>query len=536
MSILLMNGASDRELHRPPVPITRVPTALATGSSARETEMYDNARKWLNSYCKKAAGAPRPFLSDVKNTYIGVTVLPNTLSLVVSGVQAPRIESALYVGLVADAPATPPARISLAGIDRVEIRRSEVREVTSHRIEGAAVVDLGLADGRLSKHHARMTRRGTTWLFEDLGSKNGSWIKGARFQSRSLDDGEVVIVGHTALVYRAQGGEAETVISAPSGEPGLRTMSPALGGQFRDLASAARSAVAVEITGETGTGKELIARAVHARSGRPGGFVAVNCGALASSLLEGELFGHRRGAFTGAANERAGLIRSADQGTLFLDEIAELPAEAQASLLRVLQEKELTPVGADRPVRVDVRVVSATHQNLDDAVAAGRFRADLRARLLGVRIELPPLRDRPEDLSLIVAELLARGESAQASPPLPTFLVDAVAALYAYDWPLNIRELERALAAATAVAHERIELSHLPAPLRTAVAEHQGVDEAALSEADRELRGRLSDAIARHRGNLAEVAREIGKDRTQIRRWMKRFGLRRELPHRNLGA
>src|SRR6185436_18020542 len=144
-------------------------------------------------------------------------------------------------------------------------------------------------------------------------------------------------------------------------------------------------------------GKELVARAVHALSWRPGAFIAVNCGSLASSMLEAELFGHRRGAFTGAASDRAGLIRSADQGTLFLDEIAELPAEAQASLLRVLQEKELTPVGADRPVRIDLRVVSATHQNLDDAVAAGRFRADLRARLLGVRVELPPLRDRPED-------------------------------------------------------------------------------------------------------------------------------------------
>jgi len=160
-------------------------------------------------------------------------------------------------------------------------------------------------------------------------------------------------------------------------------MSPTLDAQFSDLAVAARGTVAGEITGETGTGKELIARAVHALSERPGQFVAVNCGALASSLLEAELFGHRRGAYTGAAGERAGLVRSADGGTLFLDEIAELPAAAQASLLRVLQEKEVTPVGADRPVRVDLRVVTATHQDLDEAVAAGRFRADLRAACSG---------------------------------------------------------------------------------------------------------------------------------------------------------
>jgi DNA-binding NtrC family response regulator len=295
-----------------------------------------------------------------------------------------------------------------------------------------------------------------------------------------------------------------------------------------ELATAARRAIAVEIRGETGAGKELIARAVHALSGRPGAFVAVNCGAIASSLLEGELFGHRRGAFTGAAVERAGLIRSADHGTLFLDEIADLPLAAQVSLLRVLQEKELTPLGSDRAVPVDLRVVTATHQDLDEAVAAGRFRADLRARLLGFRVELPPLRDRPEDLSLLVPELLRRASAPDAAGATPALLTDTLAALYAYDWPLNIRELERALATAVAVARDRIELSHLPSALRTMLGDEQEVDEAALSPHDRELRGRLAEAIARHRGVLADVARELGKDRTQIRRWMKRFGLRRE--------
>jgi DNA-binding NtrC family response regulator len=455
--------------------------------------------------------------------------MPDTLSVVVSGAHAPRTHPALYVGLFGDAPDTPPARISLAGVDRVEIRRSDARGVVVDHIAGAAVVDLGLEDGRLSKHHARLTRQGTTWTLEDMGSKNGSWIKQVRIQRRQLGDGDVIIVGHTALVYRAHGGEARTVLAPPpQHEPGLRTMSPALEAQFANLARAAGTPVAVEITGETGTGKELIARAVHALSGRPGAFIAVNCGALAGSLLEGELFGHRRGAFTGAAHERAGLIRSADQGTLFLDEIAELPAPAQASLLRVLQEKELTPVGADRPVRVDLRIVSATHQDLDEAVAAGRFRADLRARLLGVRVELPPLRERPEDLALVVADLLARCAAARGPGPSPALLIDAVAALYAYDWPLNIRELERALAAATAVARERIELSHLPSAVRSMLAAPQIVDEATLPVADRELRAALADAIARHRGNLAEVARELGKDRTQIRRWMKRLGLSRD--------
>ena len=432
--------------------------------------------------------------------------MAETLSVVVSGLRPHHDQPALYIGLFADAPVTPPARIGLAGIDRVEIRRSDVRSVALARVDGVPTVELGLPDARLSHHHARLSRRGTTWAFDDLGSKNGSWIRNRRIKSHPLGDGDVVIIGHTALVYRSTGGDATTLTAAPPGAaPGLRTMSPALDARFSDLAVAARGTVAIEITGETGTGKELIAHAIHALSGRPGEFVAVNCGALASSLLEGELFGHRRGAYTGAAAERPGLIRSADQGTLFLDEIAELPSAAQASLLRVLQEKELTPLGADRPVRVD-----------------------LRARLLGFRVELPPLRERPEDLGLLVAELLERNPGLHPSGSSIALLVDAVAALYAYHWPMNVRELERALAAATSIARERIELSHLPPALRSALGDQQVVDEAALSPADRELRARLVDSIARHAGNLTEVARELAKDRTQIRRWMKRLGLRRE--------
>jgi len=457
--------------------------------------------------------------------------MAETLSVVVSGARPQRNQPALYVGLFADAPATPPARLSLADVDQVEIRRSGARNVTLACIEGAQVMELQLPDARLSQHHARLTRKGTTWLFDDLGSKNGSWIRNTRIKRHQLADGDVIIAGHTALVYRSTGGDAEPLPAAPWGAvPGLRTMSPVLEAQFHDLATAARGTVAIEITGETGTGKELIARAVHALSERPGEFVAVNCGALASSMVEGELFGHRRGAFTGAAVERPGLIRSADHGTLFLDEIAELPLAAQASLLRVLQEKELTPLGADRPIRVDLRVVTATHQDLDDAVGAGRFRADLRARLLGFRVALPPLRERPEDLSLLVAELLGRTPAPHPAGSSIGFLIDAVAALYAYHWPMNIRELERALTAATAIARDRIELSNLPPALRAALGEHQVVDEAALSADDRELRTKLAESIARHAGNLAEVARELAKDRTQIRRWMKRLELSRDEP------
>jgi transcriptional regulator with GAF, ATPase, and Fis domain len=279
---------------------------------------------------------------------------------------------------------------------------------------------------------------------------------------------------------------------------------------------AARSTTCVEIRGESGTGKELVARAVHDLSNRRGSFVAVNCGSLPPTLFEGELFGHRRGAYTGACDERPGLIRSSDGGTLFLDEVAELPAASQPALLRVLQESEVTPLGADRAVRVNLRVVTATHRDLDVEVAAGRFRADLRARLLGLQIDLPPLRDRREDLGMLIASMLERFAPRELSLSL-----EAAMALYAYDWPLNVRELERVLVAAASVAHDRIEMCHLSSLLR------KPQEPVALPVDDDELRERLASSIERHHGNLAAVARELCKDRTQVRRWMKRFGLAR---------
>jgi len=305
------------------------------------------------------------------------------------------------------------------------------------------------------------------------------------------------------------------------------TLSPEVAATFGDLAAAATSLVAVELGGESGTGKELAARAVHTLSGRRGRFVAVNCGALPGTLLEAELFGHKKGAYTGATEDRVGFVRSADGGTLFLDEVAELPAASQAALLRVLQESEVMPLGADRPVKVDIRLVLASLRNLDTEVAAKRFREDLRARMLGVRVEVPPLRDRQEDLGWLVPTLLER-----AFPGRPlTFSADAVMALYMYGWPLNIRELERALAAAGALAGQRIELHHLPEAIRVPSSEPPAsapTDPASLSDEDRQLRETLVAAIGRHGGNLSAVARELAKDRKQIQRWVRRFGLARD--------
>ena len=433
---------------------------------------------------------------------------------------------ALFVGLAADDPFQPPARFGLATVDRVDIGRADRRQCK--RSNG--VLTLSLQDARLSSQHARIARIGAAWVLEDLGSKNGTWVEAQRVRRHPLVDGDAIVVGHSVLVFRSHGGDVPDLEQLPAAPRGLATLSASLAHRLADTIVAASSLVPIEITGETGTGKELVARAVHQSSQRPGRFVAVNCGALTANLIEAELFGHKKGAFTGAGEERTGLIRSADGGTLFLDEVGELPASAQTSLLRVLQEREVTPIGSDRTIKVDVRIVTATHRNLDADVSANQFRPDLRARLLGVQIELPPLRDRREDLGHLVSTLLA-----QLAPGRKVaFSVEATSALYAHSWPLNIRELERSLAAALAVSRDRIELEHLPTALRTATTPWTAPSSpivapirAGLPEDDDALRGLLEAAIDRHAGNLAAVARELGKDRTQIRRWMKRFGMAR---------
>jgi DNA-binding NtrC family response regulator len=273
------------------------------------------------------------------------------------------------------------------------------------------------------------------------------------------------------------------------------------------------------IRGETGTGKEILARAVHGLSRRPGEFVAINCGGLTDTLIESELFGHKKGAFSGATDDTLGLVRAAHGGTLLLDEIGDLPPASQSAFLRVLQEREVIAVGSTRPVPVDLRVVSATHRDLEDLVARGRFRADLLARVSGFRLDLPPLRERREDLGLLVAHLLERitGEEDAGGA---TFTEAAARALFRHDWPHNVRELEKVLAAAVVLAAgQPIDVAHLgPAVAEAPAAPAPG-------EEDEQLRARLVELLTQHEGNISAVARAMGKARMQIHRWMRRFGI-----------
>ena len=449
--------------------------------------------------------------------------MSDTLSAIVSSGRTGPGKPALFIGLAGDAPHTPPGRIALGEVDRVDLGRGETRSIKHTTIDGARVVVVTLADPRMSTSHGRITKVGSQWVVEDLGSKNGTTVGPDRIKRKPLQDGDVILVGHTSLLFRAAAEQTDLDGEPPEIAPYLSTLHAPLADKYRELATAAKTSVPIEIQGETGTGKDLVAQGVHELSGRKGKYVPVNCAALSSSTLEAELFGHKRGAFTGATEERPGLVRSADGGTLFLDEIADLPMSAQASLLRVLQNGEVTPVGSDSVVKVDIRLVTATHRDLDAEVAAGKFRADLRARLLGFAVELPALRRRREDLSMIVSELLDR----HAPDRTVTFSSDAVATLYAHDWPLNVRELERSLQAALAVASDRIESGHFPPSVGATEPMDQPIYREATPE-EKGLKDQLVAALSRHEGNIAAVGREMGKDPTQIRRWMKRFGLKRE--------
>ncbi len=228
-----------------------------------------------------------------------------------------------------------------------------------------------------------------------------------------------------------------------------------------------RSIAPILLLGPTGSGKEVLAREVHARSGRPGPFVAVNCGALPPALVESLLFGHLKGAFSGAERDEPGFLRAAERGTLLLDEIGDLPPSSQAALLRVLQEKEVVPVGATRALKVDVRIVAATHRPLPELIASGAFRADLLARLKGYSHRLPSLRERMPDFGVLLADVLEQiAKANKASAEKLTLMPDAGRALLAYDWPLNIRELYQTMGGMVALAADNVlEARHLPAEI-----------------------------------------------------------------------
>ncbi len=376
--------------------------------------------------------------------------------------------------------------------------------------------DFPIQDGKISRQHARLEPLGRGVAVVDLGSHNGTFVNGERVVGGPVGApiGSVLRIGETLFcvvrdvtVYRSY--PPRTAASMVGG--------PALDEVRSKLAAVARATTPLLIEGETGTGKEVAAAFLHALSGRPGELVAVNCAALPADLIESELFGHAKGSFSGSEGARRGLFRSADGGTLLLDEVGELPPVSQAKLLRALETSEIRPVGEDRGVRIDVRIVAATNRSLDAMVAAGAFRTDLYHRLAASRVVLPPLRDRLEDVPLLCEYFLAEAPMVIA----PT----AMEQLMLHDWPGNVRELRHAILTATTVA-------------RTAGLEAVSVEQLALlpkapsvrpaspaSAEDDVLRERISTALKLRDGNVAKVARDLDMARSVLYTTLNRLGV-----------
>ncbi len=400
-------------------------------------------------------------------------------------------------------------------------------------------------DPRVSRRHAELTRTERSVRLKDTSS-SGTRVNGEAVTETELRDGDLIRVGDTFLLFREQPSSAGPPPSSAASE--MLGESPAMVAVRRMLGMVGRGRTSVLLLGETGTGKELAARALHTSSGRRGPFVAVNCSAIAESLAESALFGHAQGAFTGAKKASPGFFRAADGGTLFLDEIGDLPLAQQPKLLRALEERKVIPVGETDAVPFDVRIISATHQPLISDVAAGRFRADLYARLSEFTIELPPLRARREDVLPIL--LHALGEPPVELDP------ELVEALLLHPWPFNVRELCKVAAELRVRAEGRSTLTrelfephlahslvprHAPeqqppragtataaAPSRAAVpAPHTGP--VSTLPPDRPgavpTRDELDALLRRFHGVIADVARETGRSRKQVYRWMVDHGL-----------
>ncbi|MEA2696332.1 MAG: hypothetical protein QOI66_603 [Myxococcales bacterium] len=377
-------------------------------------------------------------------------------------------------------------------------------------------------DRMISGQHAQILRAGDGYELIDLNSTNGTVVDGAVAQPRvKLRDGSLIFIGsHVAVFRMASATEVAAIraeLAAPLGP--VPTANPAFALICSNLRKLATAGEEILLTGETGVGKEVYARAVHEASGRSGRFVAVNCAALPRELVESELFGYVRGAHSQATASKPGIIEEAEGGTLFLDEIGDMAPELQTKLLRFAQDRLLVPVGGTRPRRIDTRILAATSRTAPPGKAgAGGLRADLAARLGAEPTRIPPLRERMEDVGALMAFLLG--------PRRRAFDLAAFQALCVHAWPGNVRELGKVITSAEALSRdaERIGLEHLPAAISAASGRTRISSSGRVSRPP-PSKGELEDIMRRFQGNMLRVARELDRKPALIYRWAKRFHL-----------
>ncbi len=397
--------------------------------------------------------------------------------------------------------------------------------------------ELGLhLDRRMSRSHAEVIRLRDELVIRDLRSRNGTWVNGERVKHRSLRDGDIIRIGSLALVVRWLTSREEL--------PTLNTVEllgcgPGHATTLRNIANFGPRSSVVLIEGRAGVGKGLIARALHEMSGRAGPFVTFDCGAVAPGVMHSELFGHAQGAFSGARSRRGGMIEQARGGTLFLDEIGDASPELQSSLLRLLEEGEYRPVGYDKPILADVRVVAATNRDLDAAVRAETFRFDLLTRLRRLWLRVPSLQDRIEDVPLLATHFARKHLH-----PNATLHRQLAFSLLHHDWPGNVRELDAVVERAAVSNDEGDRVlrwseglipkssdSDISTPQSTAVSGTSEVESGSSSSPQQNKKSRKPEphelvALLKGKdGNVTHLARDLGVARHTVYRWVKEAGI-----------
>lgn len=382
--------------------------------------------------------------------------------------------------------------------------------------------DVVISDSSVSRAHAEIRLYGGQPMLVDCGSSNGTFLDGVRIKEAYLRRESRIALGRAELVVRHEDGRSRVPTSIEERFGTLVGRAPRTRALFSLLARIAATDATVLLEGETGTGKEAVAESLHAaspRAKRP--FVVVDCSAIPHELVESELFGHERGSFTGATNQRRGAFEEADRGTLFLDEIGELPPELQPKLLRALEQREIRRVGGNTRIPVDLRVIAATHRHLDVEVNEGRFRADLFFRLAVVRVSIPPLRDRLEDLPVLVETLLGRlgaNEESRVRYSTPAFYER----LRRSDWPGNVRQLRNTLERFLVLGEELTESSPTPRTLSESVDARLSYAVSREQALGRFERAYVTALLDLHEGNVSKAAREAGLDRAYLHRLIRR--------------
>jgi transcriptional regulator with GAF, ATPase, and Fis domain len=386
--------------------------------------------------------------------------------------------------------------------------------------------DFRVADEAVSRFHCELIASGPDVTIRDLQSKNGTTVSGVRISAAYLKDGALIQLGRSKIRFDARPDALKVALSREERFGGLVGRSAAMRRVFSVLERAAASDAAVLIHGETGTGKEIAAESVHRASRRAKGpFVVVDCGAIPGNLLEAELFGHEKGAFTGAVAAREGAFAAADGGTVFLDEIGELAPDLQPKLLRVLESKHIKAVGTSHFRDVDVRIVAATNRDLKEEVNQKRFRSDLYFRLAVVEARIPPLRERAEDIPLIAAHLLDRLQ-ASADARRTLLSPSSLHELAHHAWSGNVRELRNYLERCLAL-DERVPLGVETVNQTNRLPDCDMPLKVARERWTRTLeRAYVSEVLARHEGNVAAAARAAEVDRMHFYRLLWRYGLK----------